>query len=403
VAAASGLLAYIKIPKIQLAQSEKAKKLTATTGSGQALFSADFEGRAVGLGWTFAESLIVVLEDGNVISYNLMGEQTCFQLQSYGKIIHAKIFSTGLVALTDSYEFIAVSDLSEPRPKVLKSPGLTCEPESWIVIPPHLSGSKHVEVLMSSFDLLMLIDSSFILEQRVDGHPFKKMALSPNGSLIALFSETGTLYVYTIDFQKCLASIHTNKTLVPLEMEWCGNDSVVLHWNMMLWVVGPSGDWISYNTLGRVHLMSEIDGVRIISGSYSEFLQKVPSCVESVFRIGSTSPGAVLYDAMELYENRNPKAEECIRSLSKDLEYAVDTCIEAAADEFEHDIQKQLMRAASFGKCFLQHYPADKFVEKCRIIRVLNAIRDPLVGLYLTHGEYCYCTLTVGCRTYLTR
>ena len=387
MAPASGLLAFIKIPKIQLAKAENAKKLTATTGSGRVLFSADFDGRAVGLGWTFSELLILVLEDGNVISYNLMGEHTCFQIKSFGKIIHAKIYSTGLVALTDSFDFIAVTDLSEPRPKVLKSSGLTCEPECWIVIPPHLSGSKHVEVLMSSIDSIMFIDSSFILDQKIEGHPFKKMALSPNGSLIALFSDTGTLYVFTIDFQKCLASIDTNKTLVPFEMEWCGNDSVVLHWDKILWVVGPSGDWISYNTFGRVHLMSESDGIRVISGSCSEFLQKVPPCVESIFKIGSTSPGAVLYDAAELYENRNPKSEECIRGLSKDLEYAVDMCIEAAANEFDHNVQKQLMRAASFGKCFLQHYPADKFVEKCRIIRVLNAIRDPSVGLYLTNGE----------------
>lgn len=390
------MLAFVKVPKVTIANSEKSRKLTATTGSGRFLFSTDFDGRAVGLGWTFAESLIVVLDDGNVISYNLMGDKTCFQLKSYGKIINAKIYSTGLVALTDSYDFIAVSDLSEPRPKVLKASGLACEPESWIVIPPHLSGSKHVEVLMSSLDSLVLIDSSFILEQvlflifkfqKIDGHPFKKMALSPNGSLIALFSESGTVYVYTIDFQKCLASIHTNKTLVPLEMKWCGDDSVVLHWDKLLWVVGPAGDWISYPTSGRVHLMSESDGIRIINGSFSEFLQKVPLAVESIFRIGSTTPGAVLYDAMELYENRNPRAEECIRGLANELENAVDTCIEAAVNEFDHDVQKQLMRAASFGKCFLQYYPADKFVDKCRIIRVLNAIRDPMVGLYLTYGE----------------
>ena len=94
-----------------------------------------------------------------------MGEYTTFQLHSYGKIIQAKIYSTGLVALTASFEFIAISDLSEPRPKILKSSGLACEPESWIVIPPHLSGSKHVEVLISSFDSLMILDSSFVLDQ----------------------------------------------------------------------------------------------------------------------------------------------------------------------------------------------------------------------------------------------
>ena len=165
VACSSGLLAFVKTVKISLATTVKSKKLTATTASGQILFSTDFDGKAVGIGWTFAESLIIVLEDCNVLVFNLMGEQTCFQLKSFGRIIQAKIYSTGLVALTDSYDFIAVSDLSEPRPKLLKSAGLNCEPESWIVIPPHLSGSKHVEVLMSSFDTLVLLDSSFVIDQ----------------------------------------------------------------------------------------------------------------------------------------------------------------------------------------------------------------------------------------------
>ena len=213
------------------------------------------------------------------------------------------------------------------------------------------------------------------------------MALSPRGALVALFSESGTLYVYTNDFQKCLAQINTSKTQVPLEMEWCGDDSVVLHWDSLLWVVGPSGNWISYNLSGRVHLMSEYDGIRIISASSVEFLQKVPQSVETIFRIGSTAPGAVLYDATDLYEKQNSRADECIRSISHDLEMAVDTCIDAAANEFDHESQKQLMRAASFGKCFLNSYPVDKFVQTCRMIRVLNAIRDPKVGIYMTNGE----------------
>lgn len=66
---------------------------------------------------------------------------------------------------------------------------------------------------------------------------------------------------------------------------------------------------------------------------------------------------------------------------------AVDTCIEAAAYEFDHQLQKQLMRAASFGKCFLDSYPAEKFVNMCRILRVLNAIREPGVGIFLTYGQ----------------
>jgi vacuolar protein sorting-associated protein 16 len=93
----------------------------------------------------------------------------------------------------------------------------------------------------------------------------------------------------------------------------------------MVLVVGPFGDWIKYSFDGVVHLVSEVDGVRIITNDKSLLLQRVPSAfiifhlitnhllsfskmifniaaTEEVFRIGSTSPGAVLYDALEHFE-----------------------------------------------------------------------------------------------------
>ncbi|KAM7431221.1 Vacuolar protein sorting-associated protein 16 [Porites harrisoni] len=44
--------------------------------------------------------------------------------------------------------------------------------------------------------------------------------------------------------------------------------------------------------------------------------------------------------------------------------------------------------AASFGKSFLTDMPPHAFVSMCRNLRVLNAVRDYMVGIPLTYGQY---------------
>ena len=66
------------------------------------------------------------------------------------------------------------------------------------------------------------------------------------------------------------------------------------------------------------------------------------------------------------------------------LTKAVDCCIEAAGLDFNPDVQKQLLKSASFGKTFLETYPASKLVDMNRSLRVLNSIRKPNIGMPIT-------------------
>lgn len=50
--------------------------------------------------------------------------------------------------------------------------------------------------------------------------------------------------------------------------------------------------------------------------------------------------------------------------------------------------QKQLLKAASFGKSVLDIYNSDDFVDMCEALRVLNAVRSYLVGLPLSYDQY---------------
>lgn len=156
---------------------------------------------------------------------------------------------------------------------------------------------------------------------------------------------------------------------------------------------------------GWVHLLPEFDGVRIITNDVCEFLQKVPGkhcntmsrmlaltdcsdATEDIFKIGSTSPASVLLDAIDQLEKKSPKADDNLQLIKSNLPDAVATCVEAAGQQFSAHWQKQLLKAASFGKSVLDLYSSDDFVDMCEKLRVLNAVRDYRIGLPLTLDQY---------------
>lgn len=62
-------------------------------------------------------------------------------------------------------------------------------------------------------------------------------------------------------------------------------------------------------------------------------------------------------------------------------------CVEAAGCEFDVETQKSLIRAAHFGKSFIPSHNPDEYIKICRVLRVLNALRDPKIGIPLTYKQ----------------
>ncbi|NXV13862.1 VPS16 protein, partial [Cepphus grylle] len=118
---------------------------------------------------------------------------------------------------------------------------------------------------------------------------------------------------------------------------------------------------------------------------------------QEIFKIASMAPGALLLEAQKEYEKESQKADEYLREIKdqKLLPEAVSQCIEAAGYEHEPDTQKSLLRAASFGKCFIDKFPPESFVRMCQDLRVLNAIRDYQIGIPLTFTQYKRLTIEV--------
>ncbi|KAJ3415205.1 hypothetical protein HDV05_005345 [Chytridiales sp. JEL 0842] len=347
-----GPIAMIRMDRKLLAlQSQSSRPVMHFfTSSGKLIHQFQWDkGRIVGMGWTSTEELLCVLEHGYVRVFNLHGEYTQFSMgqdaKEYG-IADCHIWCNGVIVLTGNNCLVVVTDLSEPKPKNLADPGavLQDQPHSWAIIPPHQTLSRHLEVLIAVDHTVIQVDATNVVDQRLENGPYIRMALSPNGKFLALYNAEGRVWVVSSDFQKHLADFPTNSTIPPLQMAWCGSDAVVLHWEDTVLVVGPFGDWIKYSVDGVACLVSEIDGMRIICADKCFFLQRVPSATEDVFKIGSTTPGAILYDSLDHFEKGNPRADENIRNIKGNLIEAVETCLEAASHEFDTQRQKTLLR-----------------------------------------------------------
>lgn len=277
-------------------------------------------------------------------------------------------------------------------------------------------------MLLAIGQTIYVVDASETEDRVLPNGPFKHISVSPNGLYVTLYTEDGMVWVITSDFQTKIGEYESKAKTPPKDVQWCGNDAVMLAWEDEVHLIGPNGAslrWVllcyqfrrlsliekyRYYFDGWVHLLPDVDGVRLITNDVCEFLQKVPGmcpvslkvfsylscigCTEDVFKLGSTSPASVLLDAVDQLDKKSPKADENIRLIRPNLLDAVGTCIQAAGQEFSVHWQKQLLKAASFGKSILDLYSSDDFVDMCEALRILNAVRDYRIGFPLSYNQY---------------
>lgn len=73
-------------------------------------------------------------------------------------------------------------------------------------------------------------------------------------------------------------------------------------------------------------MLTDHDGVRLITNDVCDFLQKVPEVTDEVFRFGTESSASILLDAVEQLDRKSPKADDNIQLIRPNLVEAVDTC-----------------------------------------------------------------------------
>jgi hypothetical protein len=119
-------------------------------------------------------------------------------------------------------------------------------PTTFAVLPPApAAGRAQPEALIATASrTILLVTEAEVADQLLSTGPFTRIVPAPNGKFIAAFSAAGSLFVYTKDFSRHLSEFVTKMPRAPRELVWCGVDSLVLHWEALLLMVGPFGDWI---------------------------------------------------------------------------------------------------------------------------------------------------------------
>jgi vacuolar protein sorting-associated protein 16 len=391
-----------KIARYRVGSSSK-PTIDVYSSSGKLISNINWDkGSVRGLGWSDDEQLIVVTEDGTVrVYYGLHEDFTPFSLghsaEEYG-VASCRFWSHGFVALLSNNALIAVPSFREPRPKQLAA-APEGEVHSWSLIPPAYTLSRSVEVMLAVDKTIYVIDATEAEDRGLTDGPFRHVSVSPNGRFAALYTDDGKVWVVGSDFGNKYSEYDSKVKTPPAQLYWCGNDAVILAWEDEIHVVGPNGAAAKYFYDAQVHVVPDTDGVRLLTNESCEFLHKVPDASEEVFKVGSTSPPSVLLDSIDLLEQKSPKADENIQRIKPNLPDAVETCIRAAGQEYDQGLQKQLLRAASFGKSVLDLYSSDEFVDMINDLRVLNAVRDYRIGLPLSYEQY----LRLGPERLITR
>uniref|UniRef100_A0A452E761 Vacuolar protein sorting-associated protein 16 homolog n=1 Tax=Capra hircus TaxID=9925 RepID=A0A452E761_CAPHI len=367
-------------------------------------------GPVVSLGWSAEEELLCVQEDGVVLVYGLHGDfRRHFSMGNvggpggWGKGMETGFWMPGSSILMPTWVTSNSAGCQSLRWSFSTTIGLQSAPSCWTTV----CQDRVAHILLAVGPDLYLLDHAACSAVTPPGlapgvSSFLQMAVSFTYRHLALFTDTGYIWMGTASLKEKLCEFNCNIRAPPKQMVWCSRPrskerAVVVAWERRLMVVGDAPESIQYPWRADSYLVPELDGVRIFSRSTHEFLHEVPVASEEIFKIASMAPGALLLEAQKEYEKESQKADEYLREIQElgQLPQAVQQCIEAAGHEHWPDMQKSLLRAASFGKCFLDRFPPDSFVRMCQDLRVLNAVRDYHIGIPLTYSQYKQLTIQV--------
>ena len=112
---------------------------------------------------------------------------------------------------------------------------------SFAIIPPAYTLSRTIEVLLAIGETIYVVDASEAEDRVLSNGPFKHINVSPNGLYVALYTEDGKVWVITSDFQNKIGEHESKARTVPKDVQWCGNDSVLLAWEDEVHMIGPNG------------------------------------------------------------------------------------------------------------------------------------------------------------------
>ncbi|XP_065092483.1 vacuolar protein sorting-associated protein 16 homolog [Ochlerotatus camptorhynchus] len=363
-------------------------------------------GKLICMGWSDSEEFLCVQSDGSVWRYDMFGNfQHKFSMgNDVTEVFDAKIFAsssgTGIAVLTASHKIYIVNSVMDPKLRPLSelltlSSDLTC----WELV----SMERNTCCLLARGTDVILArhgDSAPVthtLTMKSEYTSIMAMAVSFNHRHLAIYTNAGAMWLGSADLRTKYCEFATGRTERPHQIAWCCDEdphpdrqAVIVSYASMVLVVGMTGDSNIYTYDSPMVLIPDMDAVRVLTNGYHELIQRVPKCTSNIFGISISEPASFLFEAHRKFQERSHQSDEylCLIKSLADLAAAVGECVEAAGQEYDSHTQKNLIRAAHFGKGFLSGYNPEGYIEMCRVLRVLNALREPIIGMPLTLRQF---------------
>ncbi|XP_075148026.1 vacuolar protein sorting 16 [Haematobia irritans] len=365
-------------------------------------------GRLISMGWSDTEELICVQEDALVFIYDMFGnekESYCIsQEASETKVLDAKVFQssagTGIAVMTTKYRiFLKHTNSKDFRSRLLPEiPKSISNCSCWEIV---TEDRNSYCLLGREREIIKLFPGESvgsIIRNLID-KPFERiilMSVSYNHKNLALYTNNGIVWMGSIDMKQKFCEFDTGRKDIPKQIEWIMNvdndqsEAIVIAYPSFLLAVNVNGDKNLFTYDPAIFLVPELDGVRILTNTTHEMIQKLPKCVHNIFAINSQEPSSFLFEAQKKFQEKSHQADEYLSLFRDRMTVAVDECVEAAGYEFCTTTQKCLMRTAYFGKGFIPSHNPDAYIRMLRILRVLNALRHPRIAIPLTIKQFLH-------------
>jgi hypothetical protein len=239
----------------------------------------------------------------------------------------------------------------------------------------------------------------------------KLMALSTKGfgdnkldaAKLAVLNNQGAIFVFSLkfpitNFQLFKADMSNAKDGKEMNLHWAGINCLVVVQGNQYWPISTLGKAEAKKKTIRdckqIFCAPEIDGLRIISNKKCEILRELSDEYKGIKLWDSKKSSKDLYEAYRENEERKPSPTNKILQNKPELENnAIKECIEAAAFELNIEQQKELLKAAAFGKSFLpptSQFRHDLLPDTCKKLRVLNSLRGPGIARAMTYQQFMH-------------
>lgn len=279
------------------------------------------------------------MDDGKIYKFDIFTRTFTYKIAGLefnnNRILSARLFQDGFVCLTQNNNFYVIPDLKDPISSLYFNLSTLFGdelPRDYLFIPASDSLSEKTELLVPhpKHGLLRIIngkEKQFIKHSTptsyskatVDDHfssddlgKIMNIVMSPNKQYLALFNETGNLYVFPVKFDFDEEQRRKSSTKLTFknnyQILWCAEDCVVIVNSGSVFLIGPDDNLLKIDVVKK-HLKSsssfnvnlfaveEIDGVRLIYDEGVDFVQKVSDDLHAALSSFFSDPAKILLDA----------------------------------------------------------------------------------------------------------